>query len=68
MTNPDFVKVAEGYGIKASRVSKRENLNDAIAELINSKESYFLEVNVEKEGNVFPMIPTGATVSDVRLK
>ncbi|MCF6224272.1 MAG: biosynthetic-type acetolactate synthase large subunit [Flavobacteriaceae bacterium] len=68
MTNPDFVKIAEGYGIKASRVSKRENLKDAIAELINSKESYFLEVNVEKEGNVFPMIPTGATVSDVRLK
>jgi len=68
MTNPDFVKIAEGYGILANRVSKRENLSSAIAELIASKESYFLEVNVEKEGNVFPMIPTGATVSDVRLK
>jgi len=68
MVNPDFVKIAEGYGIKASRVSKRENLKGAIAELIASKESYFLEVNVEKEGNVFPMIPTGATVSDIRLK
>ncbi len=68
MVNPNFVKIAEGYGIKANRVSKRENLSSAIAELIASKESYFLEVNVEKEGNVFPMIPTGATVSDVRLK
>ncbi len=68
MTNPDFVKIAEGYSIKADRVSKRENLTDAIAKMIASKESYFLEVNVEKEGNVFPMIPTGATVSDVRLK
>lgn len=68
MTNPNFVKIAEGYGIKANRVSKRKNLSSAIAELIASKESYFLEVNVEKEGNVFPMIPTGATVSDVRLK
>lgn len=68
MTNPDFVKIAEGYGIKANRVSKRENLSNAIAEMINAKESYFLEVNVEKEGNVFPMIPTGVSVSDVRLK
>ncbi len=68
MTNPDFVKIAEGYGIKANRVSKRENLPDAISDMIASKESYFLEVIVESEGNVFPMIPTGATVSDVRLK
>ena len=68
MTNPDFVKIAEGYGIEANRVSKRENLQKAIAEMIASKESYFLEVAVENEGNVFPMIPTGATVSDVRLK
>jgi acetolactate synthase I/II/III large subunit len=68
MTNPDFVKIAEGYGLHANRVSKRENLSGAIAEMIASKESYFLEVKVENEGNVFPMIPTGATVSDVRLK
>ena len=68
MTNPDFVKIAEGYGIEANRVSKRENLQKSIAEMIASKESYFLEVVVENEGNVFPMIPTGATVSDVRLK
>ncbi len=68
MTNPDFVKIAEGYGIKANRVSKRENLPKAIADMIDSKESYFLEVAVENEGNVFPMIPTGATVSDIRLK
>jgi len=68
MTNPDFIKIAEGYGIKATRVSKRENLSSAIEDMIASKESYLLDVNVEKEGNVFPMIPTGATVSDVRLK
>ncbi len=68
MTNPDFVKIAEGYGLHANRVSKRENLSKAIADMMASKESYFLEVKVENEGNVFPMIPTGATVSDVRLK
>ncbi|MCD6544378.1 MAG: biosynthetic-type acetolactate synthase large subunit [Flavobacteriaceae bacterium] len=68
MTNPDFIKIVEGYGIEAQRVNKREDLKDAIAKMIASKDSYFLEVIVEKEGNVFPMIPTGATVSDIRLK
>ncbi len=68
MTNPDFIKIVEGYGIEAQRVNKREDLQSAIAKMIASKDSYFLEVIVEKEGNVFPMIPTGATVSDIRLK
>jgi acetolactate synthase-1/2/3 large subunit len=68
MTNPDFVKIAEGYSIKANKVSKREDLANAIATMVAAKESYLLEVIVEKEGNVFPMIPTGATVSDIRLK
>lgn len=68
MTNPNFVKIAEGYGIKGHTVTKRKDLAQGIADMIASKESYLLEVMVEKEGNVFPMIPTGATVSDVRLK
>ncbi len=67
MTNPDFVKIAQGYGIKANRVSQRKDLASAINDMIASKESYFLEVVVEKEDNVFPMIPSGATVSDIRL-
>lgn len=67
MVNPDFVKIAEGYQIKARRVEKREDLNDAIAEMMASEEPYFLEVRVEKEDNVFPMIPSGASVSDIRL-
>ncbi|WP_103865319.1 biosynthetic-type acetolactate synthase large subunit [Aquimarina sp. I32.4] len=68
MVNPDFVKIAEGYHIKSTRITKRENLQEAIAEMIACKESYFLEVCVEKENNVFPMIPTGASVSDIRLE
>ena len=68
MVNPDFVKIAEGYFIKARRVTERHDLNDAVREMINSKEPYFLEVKVEKEDNVFPMIPSGASVSDIRLK
>jgi len=68
MTNPDFVAIAKGYYLNARRVTKREELADAVKEMIESKEAYFLEVCVEKEDNVFPMIPTGASVSDIRLK
>ncbi|MFV5689954.1 biosynthetic-type acetolactate synthase large subunit [Flavobacterium sp. ZT3R25] len=67
MTNPNFIAIAEGYYIKAKKVTKREDLDAAVAEMMASKESYFLEVMVEKENNVFPMIPTGASVSDMRL-
>ncbi|QWX82663.1 biosynthetic-type acetolactate synthase large subunit [Cellulophaga sp. HaHaR_3_176] len=68
MVNPDFVKIAEGYSIKATRISERKDLKATIQEMIASDEPYFLEVKVEKEHNVFPMIPTGASVSDMRLK
>lgn len=68
MTNPDFVKIAEGYQLKAKRVNDRKNLQSTIDEMIKSKEPYFLEVVVEQEENVFPMVPSGASVSDIRLK
>jgi len=68
MINPDFVKIAEGYYIKARKVTKREELAEAVEEMMKSKEAYFLEVCVEKEDNVFPMIPSGASVSDIRLE
>ncbi|SHG39040.1 acetolactate synthase, large subunit [Flavobacterium micromati] len=67
MTNPNFIAIAEGYYIKAKKVIKREDLDGAVAEMMASKESYFLEVMVEKENNVFPMIPTGASVAEIRL-
>ena len=68
MTNPDFIAIAKGYYMNAKRVTKREELAGAIKEMIASKEAYFLEVCVEKEDNVFPMIPSGASVSDIRLE
>ncbi|WP_306013003.1 MULTISPECIES: biosynthetic-type acetolactate synthase large subunit [unclassified Allomuricauda] len=68
MTNPDFVKIAEGYHIQARRVTERGDLQEAVQEMMASKNPYFLEVKVEKEDNVFPMIPSGASVSDIRLK
>jgi acetolactate synthase-1/2/3 large subunit len=68
MTNPDFVRIVEGFGIKARRVSKREELNDAIKEMLAYPGAYFLEVDVETESNVLPMIAPGAGVSDMRLE
>ncbi|WP_299628138.1 biosynthetic-type acetolactate synthase large subunit [uncultured Tenacibaculum sp.] len=67
MTNPDFVAIAKGYHIDAKRVTQREELADAVSEMMASEEAFFLEVCVEKEDNVFPMIPTGSSVSEVRL-
>ncbi len=68
MINPDFVAIAKGYYIDAKKVNTRTDLKDAVKEMIASEGPYFLEVRVEKEGNVFPMIPTGASVSDIRLE
>lgn len=68
MTNPDFVTIAKGYHIEAERVEKREDLDQAVGRMIASEKPFFLEICVEKENNVFPMIPTGASVSDIRLE
>ena len=67
MTNPDFIKIAEGYFIPAKRVTERKDLAEAVKVMLETEGPYFLEVCVEKENNVFPMIPTGASVSDIRL-
>jgi acetolactate synthase-1/2/3 large subunit len=68
MKNPDFVAIAKGFGIDAKRVVERKDLDTAISDMLNSDKAYFLEVVIEKEDNVFPMIPSGASVSDIRLK
>lgn len=68
MVNPDFVTIAKGFQIKANRVSERKDLDKAVKEMMDSTQPYFLEVCVEKEDNVFPMIPSGASVSDIRLE
>ena len=68
MLNPDFVRIAEGYFIDAKRVTERKEMTAAVAEMMKSDKPYLLEVCVEKENNVFPMIPSGASVSDIRLE
>jgi len=68
LLNPDFIKVAEGFGIKGKKVLERHQLNSAIQEMLDFQGPYLLEVSIEKEDNVFPMVPTGASVSDVILE
>ena len=67
LINPDFTTIAKGYFIESKKVTKRQDLSAAVEQMIKSKDSFFLEVVVEKEDNVFPMIPSGASVSDIRL-
>lgn len=68
MTNPDFVKIVDGYGIPCKRVDKREELEGALQQMYDHDGPYFLEVTVEMEENVFPMVPSGDSVSNIRLE
>ena len=68
ITSPDFVTVAKGYHIDGQSVSKRENLKEALSAMLNHKGAYLLEVMVGKENNVFPMVPQGCSVAEIRLK
>ena len=68
LANPDFTNIARAYSIDARRVTGREELEAAIDEMLQAESSYLLEVVVDKEENVFPMVPSGASVSEIRLK
>lgn len=68
ITSPDFVKLADSYYIAGKRVSERENLVGGLEEMLNNPGSFLLEVMVAKEHNVFPMVPQGHSVSEIRLK
>jgi acetolactate synthase-1/2/3 large subunit len=68
ITSPDFVMVAKAYGIAGDSVSEREKLKDALKTMLNHKGSYLLEVMVGKENNVFPMVPQGCSVAEIRLR
>ena len=68
MVNPDFVSIAKAYFLDSEKVENRSDLEPAVKRMIESKKPYVLEISVEKEDNVFPMIPSGASVSDIRLE
>jgi acetolactate synthase-1/2/3 large subunit len=67
MVNPDFVKIAQAYGIAAASVEKREDLQDAIHHMVAHQGPYLLEVKVEQHGLVYPMIPAGSPISHIIL-
>ncbi|MDR0687392.1 MAG: biosynthetic-type acetolactate synthase large subunit [Prevotellaceae bacterium] len=68
MLNPDFVKLAEAYGIRGRRVAEREELSAAVDEMLAHRGAYLLDIAVQPEGNVFPMVPAGASLEEIRFE
>ncbi|MDO3641466.1 biosynthetic-type acetolactate synthase large subunit [Mucilaginibacter sp. L3T2-6] len=66
--SPDFVALAAAYGIPGKAVKERKDLKSSLKEMMDSKGSFLLEVAVTKENNVFPMVPQGCSVAEIRLK
>jgi acetolactate synthase I/II/III large subunit len=67
LVNPDFVMIGKAFGIPSKKVILREDLKDALTEMLNTEGPYLLEIKVEKQGNVFPMVEPGKSVSEIRL-
>ena len=64
MSQPDFVKLGEAYGIKSLRVSNKSEVDDVIIEANNHPGPVLIDFQVETEGNVWPMVPAGAALSE----
>jgi acetolactate synthase I/II/III large subunit len=67
LINPDFVMIASAFSIPAKKVSERKDLKESLQEMLASDSSYLLSITVMKEGNVFPMVEPGSSVSEIRL-
>lgn len=67
LANPDYMKIAEAYGINSRRVTEREELGEAINEMLNSEGAFILEIGCQNEENVWPMVALGCAVDEVRL-
>ncbi len=65
--SPDFVALAKAYNIDAQKIEDRKNLNEGLRTMLDKKGPYLLEIIVGKENNVFPMVPQGCSVSEIRL-
>lgn len=68
LQNPDFITIGKGFGIEGHKVTVRDDLEKGIQKMIDHDGPYLLEVVIEKEDNVFPMVPSGASVSDIILE
>ena len=67
IVNPNFTQIAKGYDIEAKKIDQRAELSDALDDMLSTNSAYLLEAVVEQEENVFPMVATGASVSEIRL-
>lgn len=67
LKNPDFLKIAEGFGVPGKTIDKPEEVSGAIADMLAHEGPFLLHVRVEKEENVFPMVPSGAAVDEIVL-
>jgi acetolactate synthase-1/2/3 large subunit len=67
LVNPDFIKIADGFGVNGKTISKPEELSSAISEMLAFDGPYLLHVRVEKEDNIFPMVASGKSVSEIIL-
>ncbi|HON01653.1 MAG: Acetolactate synthase large subunit [Bacteroidetes bacterium ADurb.BinA395] len=68
MKNPDFVAIGKAYNIDGKLVNEREELDEAIADMLKDDRPYLLVVNVETKGMVYPMIPAGTSVTNIILE
>ncbi|MFO7671244.1 MAG: biosynthetic-type acetolactate synthase large subunit [Bacteroidales bacterium] len=68
LTNPNFGMIAEGFGVPSKKITMREELDKALDDLLAWEGPFLLEIEVQQEGNIFPMVPAGASVSDIRLE
>jgi len=68
LQNPDFLKIAEGFGVPGRRISKAEELEEGVREMLQHEGPFLLHVDVEKEENIFPMVPSGAAVDEIVLE
>ena len=67
MVNPDFVAIAKAYGIDGQKVTDRKDLEPAIKDMLKDDKPYLLVVNVEEKGMVYPMVPAGATITEMLI-
>ncbi|MEL7119100.1 MAG: biosynthetic-type acetolactate synthase large subunit [Bacteroidota bacterium] len=68
LQNPDFIKIAEGFGVAGHKISKPEELKEGITRMLEHDGPYLLHVMVEKEDNIFPMVPSGYAVDEIVLE
>ncbi len=68
LQNPDFVKIAEGFGVAGKTIERPEELRAAVAEMLAYEGPYLLHIRVEKEENIFPMVPAGKAVDEIVLE